>query len=382
MVSLLSPRGAETVPLFSGREGLLCGSCHFDPNGGGPRNELGFGYSKNRHALLPEPEGKWSELDLVNRVGEDFPLYFGVDQRFMAFANTTIETDSLDRFGFFSMESAWHAAFQPHDMLVLVYTRDGFNAESNTKEAFGMIQGLPWNGYVKVGRIRNPFGLRMDDHTVATRNSFTDFSLGQRFLPYDPRQPDMGVEVGSEVSGWFGRAAYTNGGSQNQDLVFFGRWAEAKTVKLGHNSKIAQSGLSFYDNFQKGSFFARETRWGYYLLTHYATVVFIGEVAAGTDDFANDTKTNQLAYFTELNYAPWRGWNFRARFDRNEYDRSTDPEVRKNNTYERYALEGEWMPIPFAEIRWVLRRIDHRGLNGLGEQDDERQAYVQFHFMY
>ena len=69
--SLFSPRGAETVPLFSGRQGLMCGSCHFDPNGGGPRNELGFGYVKNRHGLLPEPESKWAELEISNRVAEN-----------------------------------------------------------------------------------------------------------------------------------------------------------------------------------------------------------------------------------------------------------------------------------------------------------------------
>lgn len=384
VVSLLWPRGAETVPLFAGREGLLCGSCHFDPNGGGPRNELGFGYAKNRHALIPESDSPWAELDLSNRVADNVPIYFGVNQRFMMLANTSLESDSLDRFGFFNMENALHLAFRPHDMLVLVYTRGGFNSGSSTEEAFGMIQGMPYNMYVKAGRIRNPFGLRMDDHTVATRNSFTDFSVGRRYLPFDPRQSDTGVEVGGEVSGWFARAAFTNGGGQNENIVFQGRWAEAKTLKLGYNAGLGQAGISLYDNFRKGVPFgsARESRWAYYKLLRYSRLVLIGEVGAGTDELTTGRKVNVLAFFAELDYAPWRAWNFRFRFDRNEYDRSTDDQVRKNNTYDRYALEGEWVPVPFAEIRWVLRQIDHRGVNGFGEQDDEKQAYVQFHFIY
>ena len=42
------------------------------------------------------------------------------------------------------------------------------------------------------------------------------------------------------------------------------------------------------------------------------------------------------------------------------------------------------VPVPFAEIRWTLRYIDHRAdQDPLGvEIEDEKQAYVQFHFSY
>jgi chromosome segregation protein len=35
LASLFGARQAETVPLFAARQGLMCGTCHFDPNGGG-----------------------------------------------------------------------------------------------------------------------------------------------------------------------------------------------------------------------------------------------------------------------------------------------------------------------------------------------------------
>src|SRR5262245_14230413 len=236
LAALLAPRGAETVPPYAGRHGLACGACAFDPNGGGPRNEFGFTFAKNRHSQEPEPEGMWKDLNLTNRVGEAMPVYFGVNQRFMLLTNTTVNSDSLDRFGFFNMESAIHIAFQPHPRLTLVYTDDWFASAANAaaqaprqREAYGMIGGLPVDGYLRAGRFRVPFGLRMDDHTVATRASF-ESSAGTAFLPYDPRLPDMGLEVGAERAGIFGRASYTDG---RANVLGPDPHAETKTLKLG-----------------------------------------------------------------------------------------------------------------------------------------------------
>jgi hypothetical protein len=85
-----------------------------------------------------------------------------------------------------------------------------------------------------------------------------------------------------------------------------------------------------------------------------------------------------MAGFVELDWAARREVNVRARYDRVVLDRGADPVTRDGSTYHRYALEGEWVPVPFAELRWTLRYIDPKGPIG----DDERQAYLQFHFSY
>jgi len=390
---LLWPRRGQTVPLYAARTGLMCGTCHFDPNGGGPRNEFGFAFARSRHSLTPEDSSsQWHDLAVVNRIGDNVPIYVGINQRFMLIANTTIHSDSLDRLGFFSMEDALHLTIQPHPRLTLVYTRDGFDDGSTTKEAFGLIGGFPAGIYFKGGRIRVPFGLRMDDHTVATRNSFLDFFDQQRFLPYDPRNPDMGYEVGGQQGDFFERIAFTNGGTHPLGIVNTN--AQTVTVKVGHNLSWYQGGLSFYDDFHREPDFStfppasvgvRSTRWGYYGLTHWGPFAALGEIAAGTDlhqpapsgGFVPG-KVNKLAGFAELDYAPARQWNFRARFDHLMLDRNTNSAIRDASTHERYALEGEYVPVPFAEVRWTVRRIDHRD----DALDDENQAYVQLHFSY
>ena len=76
--ALLSARTGDTVPLYAARTGLMCESCHFDPNGGGPRKEFGFVFARNRHTLEPEDTtSRWHDLAVVNRLGENVPIYIG-----------------------------------------------------------------------------------------------------------------------------------------------------------------------------------------------------------------------------------------------------------------------------------------------------------------
>jgi hypothetical protein len=389
LVLLLAPMRVQSVPLYAARTGLMCQSCHMDPNGGGIRNEFGFAFAKNRHMLTPEDStSRWSTLDVTNRVGETMPLYFGVNQRFMLLANQHRSADQPERLGFFNMESEIHLAFQPHDMLTLVYTTDGFaTGPSNTvrsKEAYGMIHGLPGDGYLRAGRFRTPFGLRMDDHTVATRNGFGDFGTGGSFLPYDPRNPDMGIEVGADKSNWFGRAAFTDGASS---IFTNSAHAEAKTGKVGYNHPRFQAAASIYDDFLKSGTTpqTRFTRWGLYGLTHYQSFALIGEFAAGSDkayDYTNPdpvtTETKLAAWFGEVDWAPQRQYNVRARYDWTSLNDGAPEAAREAAEYTRYSLEGEWVPVPFAELRLSFRYLDPKD----PVQDIERQAFLQFHFSY
>lgn len=392
--ALITARPATTVPLYAARQGLQCQSCHFDPNGGGPRNEFGFGFAKNRHAPEPETSGEFADLALTNRVSETMPLYVGVNQRFMLLGSEQTADDGLDRLGFFNMENALHLTFQPHAKLTMVYTRDGFNEASRSRDAYGLL-ALPAGHYLKAGQFRIPFGLRMDDHTVATRNGFLDFQTQQRLLPYDPRLTNRGVELGGEHGGMFGRAAWTEHAEDAAGPLGNRSKSQTVTAKLGYSVPAYQGGISVFDDWSRedpNSFGdrARATRWGYYGMTRMGPFALLGEVVAGTDEYTVGdpaqplAKVNSLGYFAQLDYAPAREWNFRVRYDRMELDRSSDALLRDSNSYMRMALEGEYVPVPFAELRWTLRYVDpDLERDGLGaEVPSETQAYVQLHLSY
>jgi hypothetical protein len=395
-LALFATRG-ETVPLYAARQGVMCAQCHFDPNGGGPRNAYGFTFEKNRHSTDAETGGMFKDLDLSNRVGETMPIYFGVDHRLMILADDVANPPSgVDRFGFYNMESNLSIAFQPHEKLTLVYTTDGLNGPniaSNsprvTREAWGML-GIGSSHYVKVGQFRLPFGLRLDDHTVGSRNGFLDFQTRQSVLPFDPRLTDQGVEFGGNMNSTFGRIALTNGASNVlQGLNKTRTRADAVSAKLGYNRPAFQAGVSGYDEWQPvfaGGDKARIDRWGLYGLTHFERWSFLGELVSGTDkiDGATGAKSakNVLGAFAEADMQWNRALNFRVRFDHMETDRNADLTLRELGSFSRYALEGEIVPVPFAEIRWTLRLIDPSAPKTPAGGDNEKQAYIQLHFAY
>jgi hypothetical protein len=398
------PAPGRSTPLYAARTGLACVNCHFDPNGGGPRNAFGFAFAKNRHSTESETEGVFKDLDLTNKVSEQLPLYFGVNSRLMALADDANDPpDGVDRFGFFQMETQLHMAFQPHPMLTLVYTTDGFGTEIAsvtggarvTREAWGML-GLGANHYIRAGVFRPPFGLRMDDHTVATRNGNTEFQNPPAFvLPYDPRISDQGVEIGGTRGEWQGRLAYTDGssfvlnGGPNARLH-----AQAFSGKLVYADEKYQVGLSGYDEWVPANDVesrVRASRWGTYVLTRRGNVSLIGEVVAGTDKLSASAagapyeNVNKLGWFVEGDYQANRACNFRLRYNRLEGYRTGEEDERDQSAYNQYALEGEVVPVPFAEIRWTLRLLDpvaEKDISGTVDRDSEKMAYIQLHFSY
>lgn len=387
----LLPRAGGGVPLYAARTGLPCQSCHFDPNGGGPRNEFGFAFAKNRHALEPETNEAWKDLSLKNRIGDEFPLYFGLNQRFMLLANKQQGDDAIEHIGFWNMENALYTTFQPHPRLTLSYNAEQTSgANFQSRDAFALL-GLGANHYLKAGQFRVPFGLRLDDHTVATRNSFLDYQGGARFLPYDPRNVDRGVELGGSHGNLFARAAFTNGSASTGNTPpLTNKHPQAVTAKFGYGRGGWQGAASVHDDWTRGNAAgqsARRTRWGCYAMASRGPVALLGEIAAGTDQAwaaGRVTRTNSLAGFAEADWAPHRAYNLRFRYDRLELNNSTNESVDAANSWNRFALEGEWVPVPFAELRWTLRVIDpvQERTSGGAEIESEKQAYLQLHVSY
>jgi hypothetical protein len=71
-----------------------------------------------------------------------------------------------------------------------------------------------------------------------------------------------------------------------------------------------------------------------------------------------------------------------VRYDHDELDRSSDQFVRDRNTYDRYALEAEWVPVPFVEFRATVRRVRQKEWSASVERYEEHQGYLQVHFAY
>ena len=354
---------ARALPLYATRQGLACSSCHFDPQGGAARNDFGFQFEKNRHSMLPD-SSKWADLVLANKIGD--ALYFGTNMR-QQYTYVKEEGASDPAVStWFPMEGAFYAVIAPHPNLTVLFNHD----LRQTRDAWGMIHDLPMGLYFKAGQIRVPFGLRIDDHTGAMRAGFRDAAAGSfgtsGFLPYDPRNVEGGLEVGfTPYPGFLASAAITNGGP------YFANHAQALTGKVSYFGSRFIAGLSGYQNYvntTKG----RETRGSLYAgLNVLPQLQLLSEVGMGRGDDGAGTLTDPRGLYAEADFRPAREWNVRAKYDYIDLDHRV-----AGRASERYTLETDWTPVPFADLKLSLRRVVPE------DAPDENQLLFQWHFYY
>ena len=351
LVMAIAPR-AQALPLYASRVGATCVTCHYDPNGGGIRNEFGFQYEKNRHAL--EEEERWAKFTVDPKITPW--LQVGFDTRVLYVASHTSSSGGtyLDTSTFFPMQGQVNFAVTPLDNLTLIASHGlvvqnpGFPSGYLARELYALFRGIPADLYAKVGRFRLPFGLRQDDHTSFIRST--------RFLPYDSQQDDAGIEVGSVGKNWFAEGSFTNGGAP------FGQKAGTFSAKVGRASEAFQVGASGYHRAASGTTVATADRWGLYAGATRGPVTLLGEYAGGTNDGDYTFSTfDSHAAFAAIDYRVSRGLDFLGKFDyfdQTGYFASSD---------RRYTLECDLNPMPFTEIQVSYRHYDYSNASNMDE---------------
>ena len=61
MASSFAPRTVKALPIYAQRTGLVCGQCHVNPGGGGPRTAFGRAFAANGHRLPGKSSREWSD---------------------------------------------------------------------------------------------------------------------------------------------------------------------------------------------------------------------------------------------------------------------------------------------------------------------------------
>ena len=357
------------LPYYSAREGSDCGSCHFDPGGGGPRNDTGFLFASQRNDFDDDPNPKYADLDLTNELADVF--YFGTDTNGL-FLFSEPDTNGTTISSFFQMQTALYATLVPLDNLAFVFSLD-YNefSGSQTRDAFGLIQDDNENFYMKLGRIRGAYGLRQFDHTAGIRAGFLFPATGGvgGFLPYDPRSSDTGIELGVRPGDARLSFQFTNGGAA------FSNNAQAGAASATYTFPWLQVNASFYDRYQSSNQ-TRATRWGGFgnLRVPGTSFFLMGEIGWGTDDNADGTKNNLIATYVEGVYEISRAIRLRGKYDFSDTHRS-----EAGNASERFSIETDWNPIPFVDFKAGYRRLLAEFPRSLG---DENQVFMLWYFYY
>ena len=361
--SFLAAPPASAEPYLMVREGAKCSACHTNQTGGGKRTAFAHIHAHDiEHDLdlLPIPPGVRAfngEINTWASIGSDLRV-----------RNATVFRDRPDRLGRVPDNTAFRRKVQSNDSrvnefllygqldlwpdLVTIYADEDFTSGATNREVFAMLRGfLPWDTYVKAGRMFPAYGLRVQDDQAFIR-ARTNFTF---------QQPDEGGEIGIQPGPFFLASSITNGTGGDKDvqatLNGYGIFEDVPVVRsvLAGASFARQSNKRYVGGFYGGANFWRFT--------------YLGEL-----DFIDDRKLgspgrmDKYAAYGELNLLLLDWLNLRGTFD--------FVKVSHDRDQTRYAIGAE----PFIN-RVIQPRIQYRINNGIRSRpgDNQDELWLELH---
>jgi hypothetical protein len=365
VLCFLSTLPAFALPRFASRTGAKCQSCHVDPSGGGMRQTFGVQYGQE---TLPVPT--WSEefgledfstklTDFVS-VGADFRTLYFYQQ------NPDTGTPPMSVTGsnaFWQMQGDIYMNFRLAKK-VNIYLDKGLYSGF---EIFGLLNILPGNGHIKVGKFVPNYGLKLDDHRAYVRQ-YTGFSA-----EVDPSRSSF-VLTGGEIAFAPGPISITGGVYNAADG--FGAGAGNSKALLGRVEGMFKASEDFNVGIG-GNVFTKEsaegirtTLYGGFGSLSYENLTLTGEADLIENKDA-ESKVTGIVTFVELDYVVTPGLDLKVGFD--FYDPDQDS---KTGAMSKYSFGLEFFPISGVELRPIYRIVKDEPTN---IKNDEFQFLVHFY---
>ncbi len=343
---------ARSLPRFASREGIRCQACHLNPSGGGMRQTFGVRYGRDQ---LPVPT--WSESlaleDFSTRLSDVVSV--GADFRTLYYYVQTGETNSN---ALWQMQGDVYMSFLISKK-VHMYLDKGLYSGF---EVFGLLDVLPANGFIKVGKFVPNYGTKVDDHRTFIREK-----LG--FSPEFGRPERTGVEVGIapgpvQLTAGVYNAVDGFGGTTN-DKALLGR--VDYVMKLGEETHLSLGGNVFRK--QEPTQLKTTLLGGLGALSH-GNVTLMGEVDMIKKDSIGTT-TNGLVVYGELDIVVTPGVDLKFGYD--FFDPDTDV---KSGTQTRYTVGFEFFPLSGVEVRPLYRINSEEPVNS---RNNEFHLLIHFY---
>jgi len=301
-----TPLLVNAEPYIAFREGYKCSACHVNNTGGGKRNDFGALFTQSEMAPLMEKASE-NAMDFSAQIGESISLgadfmiveeaLFSVDENLKsADRDERYEQDSQNTFDIRSGSLYIEANLIPE---VLTFYLDETVAPGGAKnrEAFILLESLPYEGYFKAGRLLLPYGIRVWDDETFIRQ-VTGFN-------YDNQ--DLGVEFGFEPGNTALAVAFTNG---TQGRLDDNTGKQVSTVGSVYLPNVVLGGSFSYNK----SANADRLLYGPYASVRLGPLTAMGEADWIQED-SGVSEQNQFIFFTSLNYWTRQSLNFRLAFD-------------------------------------------------------------------
>jgi hypothetical protein len=375
--ALLASCATEALaePYLAVREGYKCGACHVNVTGGGKRTEFVYTHARDIMHYPNWFDALTKPVESFN--GEIYKPYvaIGADLRTSVTAifqekgndgkvnNSTAFRGRLDQTDIDVTEAVGYLEVKLIPDWLTFYIDQRFSPSTTTREAWGMLQ-LPWDLYVKGGKMFLPYGLELQDDTAFIRGGrngsiTTGFSFDQQQAAF---------EIGWEPEHFSAAIAVSDGASNDNDVQVTGTVYTMLTD------------LPFVRNFLLGGSASRvgpsgtETiNFGFFTGFNLGPVTYLGEWDWRYDKDLNDgdPETNNLLgrfiFYSEANYLLFDWLNVKAAVDFSDDDGVLS--TRPNDSENRVSFGLEPFLAKFLQIRLFYRVSNGIATNPSHNQD-------------
>lgn len=227
----------------------------------------------------------------------------------------------------------------------------------NDREVFGLLRGvLPWEGYIKAGRMFLPYGLQLQDD---------DAFIRQETFNFDTRE--AAFEIGFEPGPVTLIAAVSEGGSGDRDVrvtttayTLFTKVPVVRHVLLGNS--FSRVGTPNGDR----------TSFGFFGGTNLERFTFLVE-----GDWIDNAGKGLFVSYVEGDYLFFDWLNFKVAFDYADSDSSRSTLNDDNKNRVSFGFE------PFLN-RFLQLRLFYRIANGVESVParNQNQLYAEIHLFF
>jgi len=366
LVLLLAAGPAAAEPYLMVRAGAKCSDCHVNKTGGGMRTAFAYLHAHDildDLQILPIPKGVQTWNGEVNQ-------WFGVGGD-LRVRDQMLFQDKPDAKGRVPSNQAFRGDVTSNDLkvqqfttyarldlipdMVTMYGDFNMNGGFTDREAVGMIQNfMPWDVYLKAGRLYPAYGLRVWDDDAFIRSQ-----TGYTFAT-----PEEGAEIGMGPGPFFLATTITNGRPGDKDVAAtvngYGMWTDLPVVR----------------NVLAGASFARQSPKrdlaAWYLGTNVWDFTALAEFDLIDDrTVGSEPARDQYASYAELDWLTFGWLNIRGTAE--------FLKVSRNQDRTRYAIGVEPFIDKFLQPR-IQYRINNGPTNNVAFNQDELLFELHFWF--
>jgi hypothetical protein len=378
---ILMPVLSYSKPHYSMLTGNKCINCHFNPNGGGQRNSLGW-YSRKDNGLIKLQDFFAEELynmSIPKNEEEDILINSGFDYRFQTARLGRPDSSHRD---YFSMQLSPYISVEPFQWLKLSGHYNFVEALYPGQESWSaqvIIQPSYDLPLLRAGYISPSIGTKYDDHTMLIRQSP---GAGKTYPMIPPDYAEWGAELRYESIKWLSLTAGAYSAENMSEITIPGpsglRIPQANSDMMSYLFRFELWPRMFEDELNTNigaSFFINDD---FRLVSLYLNLGLTDRMGLLTEYvIGNKEKIRETNnYFAELYYQLFDFLTIYTRYEKANtkfvYD-DNQPEYKTT----QYVFGGNFYPFGFMEIRPEYRIYDRELFESY-----QSQWAVQVHLYY